>query len=103
MNCIDHRWILENEGKSSKKHPADMIAGQVTVQSEKESILSKKLRKMEKKDKSKYSTVEVKQTEVEYAVAKSTPIFKKSALQKLDPEEYPHVHDQLRNHMVTSK
>ncbi|XP_018561947.1 activating signal cointegrator 1 complex subunit 3 isoform X3 [Anoplophora glabripennis] len=95
--------IYENDGRSSKKHPADMIAGQVTVQSEKESILSKKLRKMEKKDKSKYSTVEVKQTEAEYAVAKSTPIFKKAALQKLDPEEFPHVHDQLRNHMVTTK
>lgn len=53
--------IPESDGKSNKKHPADMIAGQVTVQSEKESILSKKLRKMEKKDKSKYSTVEMKQ------------------------------------------
>lgn len=42
-------------------------------------------------------------TEVEYDIAKTTPIFKKSAPQRLDPDEYPHVHDQLRNHMVTSK
>lgn len=54
-------FIVESYGKSYKKHAADMIAGQVTVQSEKESILSKKLRKMDKKDKSKYSTVEIKQ------------------------------------------
>lgn len=47
--------------KSNKKNPAELIAGQVTVQSEKESVLSKKLRKLEKKDKSKYSTVEIKQ------------------------------------------
>lgn len=44
-----------------KKNPAELIAGQVTVQSEKESLLSKKLRKLEKKDRSKYSSVEVKQ------------------------------------------
>lgn len=42
-------------------------------------------------------------TEVEYDIAKATPIFKKSAPQRLDPDEFPHVHDQLRNHMVTSK
>lgn len=41
--------------------------------------------------------------EVEYDIAKTTPIFKKSAPQKIDPEEYPHIHDQLRNHMVTSE
>ncbi|KAJ8917587.1 hypothetical protein NQ315_000070 [Exocentrus adspersus] len=100
---IEYSSVLnENDGRLNKKHPADMIAGQVTVQSEKENLLSKKLRKMEKKDKSKYSTMEIKQTEAEYAVAKTTPIFKKSAPQKLDPEEYPHVHDQLRNHMITS-
>ncbi|KAJ8967760.1 hypothetical protein NQ314_002643 [Rhamnusium bicolor] len=95
--------VYENDVKGNRKNPAEMIAGQVTVQSEKESLLSKKLRKMEKKDKSKYSTIEIKQTEVEYETAKSTPIFKKNAPQKLDPEEFPHVHDQLRNHMVTTK
>lgn len=41
-------------------------------------------------------------TEVEYDIAKSMPIFKKSAPQPLDHDEFPHVHDQLRNHMVTS-
>lgn len=50
--------------KTAKKNPAELIAGQVTVQSEKESVLSKKLRKLEKKDKSKYSTVEIKQLSI---------------------------------------
>lgn len=45
----------------NKKKPAEIIAGQVTVQSEKESMLSKKLRKMEKKDRSKQSLTEIKQ------------------------------------------
>lgn len=49
------------------------------------------------------TTILYLRTEVEYDIAKSTPIFKKSAPQRIDPEEYPHVHDQLRNHMVTSK
>lgn len=55
--------FLENgfKEKATKKNPAEIIAGQVTVQSEKESVLSKKLRKLEKKDKSKYSTTEIKQ------------------------------------------
>lgn len=53
---------LENGVKQKqKKNPAEIIAGQVTVQSEKESLLSKKLRKLEKKDKSKYSTTEINQ------------------------------------------
>lgn len=55
--------FLENGIKRdmTKKKPAEIIAGQVTVQSEKESILSKKLRKLEKKEKSKYSATELKQ------------------------------------------
>lgn len=55
--------IAENgmKQKTTKINPAELIAGQVTVQSEKESALSKKLRKLEKKDKSKYSTTEIKQ------------------------------------------
>nr|CAH7750403.1 unnamed protein product [Callosobruchus chinensis] len=87
----------------AKNAPEGLIAGTVTVQSEKESILSKKLRKMEKKDRAKYPTTEIKQTEVEYEVAKTTPLFKKAAPQALDPEEYPHVHDQMRNHVITTK
>lgn len=46
---------------NKKPVPSAVIAGQVTVQSEKESVLVKKLRKMEKKEKSKYSTAEIKQ------------------------------------------
>lgn len=59
-------FFIENDirPKASKKNPAELIAGQVTVQSEKESVLSKKLRKLEKKDKSKYSTVEVRQLSI---------------------------------------
>ncbi|KAJ8934565.1 hypothetical protein NQ318_017264 [Aromia moschata] len=116
MMSLWKNGVIKSTGK---KNPAELIAGQVTVQSEKESLLSKKLRKMEKKDKQRFSSTEIRQfsiivfnyyrelisshfrTEVEYEVAKSTPIFKKAAPQNLDPEEYPHVHDQLRNHMVT--
>ncbi|XP_074028472.1 activating signal cointegrator 1 complex subunit obelus isoform X3 [Leptinotarsa decemlineata] len=58
---------------------------------------------MEKKDRSKFSTTDIKQTEAEYEIAKNAPIFKKAAPQRLDPVEYPHVHDQLRNHMITTK
>ncbi|CAG9864266.1 unnamed protein product, partial [Phyllotreta striolata] len=94
---------IDRDGRSNKRNPADLVAGQVTVQSEKESILSKKLRKMEKKDRAKHSGAEIRQTEIEYEVAKSTPIFKRAANKALDPEEYPHVHDQLRNHMITTK
>ncbi|XP_056637201.1 activating signal cointegrator 1 complex subunit 3-like isoform X1 [Diorhabda sublineata] len=109
---IKHRYekidytsqLYEGENtRCNKKNPTEMIAGQVTVQSEKESLLSKKLRKLEKKDKTKFSSTELRQTEVEYDVAKNTPIFKKSSLQILDSEEYPHIHDQLRNHMITTK
>ncbi|KAJ8984827.1 hypothetical protein NQ317_013026 [Molorchus minor] len=84
---IDYSSAIYENGVvkvNNKKNPAELIAGQVTVQSEKESIISKK-------------------TEMEYEVAKTTPIFKRAAPQKLDPEEYCHVHDQLRNHMVTTK
>ncbi|CAH0555030.1 unnamed protein product [Brassicogethes aeneus] len=83
--------------------PNATLAGQVTVQSKEESILSKKLRKLEKKDRSKYCASEIQETEAEYEVARATPLFKKSAPQKLDRDEYPHVHDQLRNHMITTK
>lgn len=41
--------------------------------------------------------------ETEYEVARSTPLFKKQVVDKLDPNEYPHIHDQMRNHMITSK
>ncbi|XP_066155619.1 activating signal cointegrator 1 complex subunit 3-like [Euwallacea fornicatus] len=80
-----------------------VIAGTVTVQSEKESNLLKKLRKIEKKDKNKIFAAEHEQTEIEYSVAKTTPLFKKQTTSQLNIEDYPHVHDQLRNHMVTSK
>ncbi|XP_072381205.1 activating signal cointegrator 1 complex subunit 3-like isoform X2 [Diabrotica undecimpunctata] len=90
-------------GRNSKNVPASMIAGQVTVQSEKESQLSKKLRKMEKKDKSKYASSDSRQTEMDHEMATNTSIFRKAATQPMDADEYPHVHDQLRNHMVTTK
>lgn len=55
-------FTLGNESRTSnRQNPAEVLAGQVIVQSEKETILSKKLRKMEKKDKSKYSGTEIKQ------------------------------------------
>lgn len=41
--------------------------------------------------------------ETEYEDARSTPLFKKQVVDKLDPNEYPHIHDQMRNHMITSK
>ncbi|KAL1501849.1 hypothetical protein ABEB36_007098 [Hypothenemus hampei] len=90
--------------KNFNKNSSDaIIAGTVTVQSEKESTLLKRLRKIEKRDKNKLSAIEKEQTEIEYEVARGTPLFKKQATQRLDPEEYPHVHDQMRNHMITSK
>ncbi|XP_050304437.1 activating signal cointegrator 1 complex subunit 3 [Anthonomus grandis grandis] len=94
---------VKGSSKLVKKTSDAVIAGTVTVQSEKESNLLKKLRKIEKKDKGKLSHVEIDQTEVEYEVAKNTPLFKKQAVPKFDPEEYPHVHDQMRNHMITTK
>lgn len=58
--------FLENgiRQDTNKIKPAELLAGQVTVQSEKESMLSKRLRKMEKKDKSKYSLTEIKQLSI---------------------------------------
>lgn len=61
LNCINIFFIDNGIKYNSKTNPAELIAGQVTVQSEKESLLSKKLRKLEKKDRSKYSSVEIKQ------------------------------------------
>ncbi|ENN76138.1 hypothetical protein YQE_07311, partial [Dendroctonus ponderosae] len=80
-----------------------VIAGTVTVQSEKESNLLKKLRKIEKKDRAKLTAAELEQAELEYDAARKAPIFKRQAPTRLDPEQYPHVHDQMRDHMVTSK
>ncbi|KAF7284822.1 hypothetical protein GWI33_021579 [Rhynchophorus ferrugineus] len=88
--------------KTCKNTSSAVIAGTVTVQSEKESNLLKKLRKIEKKERNKITT-EIEQTEAEYEVARNTPIFKRQAIAKIDPDEYPHVHDQMRNHMITTK
>lgn len=108
-NVIDYssKQYFENGSNSlktfTKNSSSAVIAGTVTVQSEKESNALKKLRKIEKKEKSKMSSTEIEQAEVEYEVAKSTPLFKRQAPFKIDPEEYPHVHDQMRNHMITTK
>lgn len=74
----------------------------MTVQSERESTLLKKLRKIERKDRAR-GAADLEQAELEYDAARKAPIFKRQAPTRLDPEEYPHVHDQMRDHMVTSK
>ncbi|CAG9769327.1 unnamed protein product [Ceutorhynchus assimilis] len=101
---IDYRATKVNNNVKLVKPPPKstsnaVIAGTVTVQSEKESNLLKKMRKIEKKDRNKG---EIKETATEYEAAKNTPLFKKQVF-RLDPNEYPHVHDEMRSNMIETK